>query len=52
MDVSSVLSKRSDLPTDITIKPDMTSVAQCTEVLLLKERWLLTQQGVDENDIS
>ena len=50
IDVSSVLSKRSDLPAGITIKPDMTS-EQRVEASLLKERWSLTQRGVDKKDI-
>ena len=52
IDVSSVLSKRSDLPAGITIKPDVTSEQQRVEASLLKERWSLTQRGVDKKDIS
>ena len=51
IDVSSVLSKRRGLPAGITIKPDMTSEQQRVEASLLKERWSLTQRGVDKKDI-
>ena len=51
MDASSILSKRSDLPNGIFVKPDMTPEEQCTEASLLKERWLLMQKGINKNDI-
>ena len=51
MDASFILSKRSDLPNGIFVKPDMTPEEQRTEALLLKERWLLMQKGINKNDI-
>ena len=45
-----ILSKRSDLPSGISIKPDMTLGEQRIEGSLLKERWLLIQQGIDKKD--
>ena len=51
MDASSILSKRADLPTGITIKPDMSIPEQQTESILLKERWSLIQSGVNKKDI-
>ena len=51
MDASSILSKRSDLPNGIFVKPDMTPEEQRTEASLLKERWLLMQKGINKNDI-
>ena len=38
MDVSSILSKNSDLPDGITVEPDMSIQEQLTERLLMKER--------------
>ena len=51
MDVSSILSKRSDLPDGITVEPDMSIQEQLTERLLMKERWTLIQSGVNKKDI-
>ena len=51
MDVSSILSKRSDLPDGITVKTDMSIQEQLTECLLMKERWTLIQSGVNKKDI-
>ena len=48
MDVSSILSKRSDLPDGITVEPDMSIQEQLTERLLMKERWTLIQSGVNK----
>ena len=48
MDVSSILSKRSDLPPGTTTKPDVPLQEQRVEATLLKERWLMTQQDVDK----
>ena len=48
MDVSSILSKSSDLPDGITVKPDMLIQEQLTERLLMKERWTLIQSGVNK----
>jgi len=51
IDVTSILSKRSDLPTGITIKLDMSKEEQHIEATLLKERWLLIQPGVNKRVI-
>ena len=47
IDVISLLSNRSFLPDNISIKPDM-SQAKCTiQLLLMKERWHLIQTDID-----
>ena len=46
MDVVSILSKRNQLPDNISIKPDMTKQEQQTEAILLKERWFISPQGI------
>ena len=51
MDVVSILSKRNQLPDDISVKPDMTKEEQQTEAILLKERWSASQQGISKKDI-
>ena len=51
MDVSSIQSKRSDLPDGITVEPDMSIQEQLTERSLMKERWTLIQAGVNKKDI-
>ena len=51
MDVSSILSKRSDLPAGITVKPDLSIQERHIEAMLLKERWSLIQSGVNKREI-
>lgn len=51
MDVSSILSKRKELPAGVTIKPDMSIEERQAEGMLLKERWSLIQSGVDKRQI-
>ena len=46
-DVQSILSKRGSLKAPISIKPDMTVKERDNEKILLKQRWLLLQQGID-----
>ena len=51
IDVASLLSKRSSLPKDISIKPDMSHAERTTESVLMKERWRLIQSGIDRKTI-
>ena len=50
-DVSRLLSKRSKLRHPIIIKPDMTPSQRYQEAVLLKQRWLLTQDGTPKQSI-
>ena len=50
-DVSHILHKRSSLPSNFVIKPDMTPEQRAREALLLKQRWLLIQSGTPKKDI-
>ena len=50
-DVSRLLSKRSKLRHPIVIKPDMTPSQRHQEAVLLKQRWLLTQDGTPKQSI-
>ena len=50
-DVSSVLSKRSNLCRPLIIKPDLTQEERLCESTLMKERWRLIQSGVARGDI-
>ena len=50
-DVSRVLSKRAKLSHPIAIKPDLTPTQRHQEAVLLKQRWLLTQDGTPKQSI-
>ena len=51
IDVISLLSNRSSLPKNISIKPDMSQAERTIESLLMKERWRLIQTGIDRKSI-
>ena len=50
-DVDSVLYNRSNITEGILVKPDMSRDERHKESILLKERWSLTQSGVDKKHI-
>ena len=50
-DASSILYKKQNLKSPIAIKPNMSKEEQLSEQILLKQRWQLTQQGVDRKQI-
>ena len=50
-DVSRLLSKRSKLRHPTIIKPDMTPSQRYQEAVLLKQRWLLIQDGTPKQSI-
>lgn len=50
-DALSILSKKKELQSSITIKPDMTKQERQIEQLLLKQRWQLLQSGYDRKQI-
>ena len=50
-DVQSILSKRSSLKAPISIRPDMTLEERDNEKILLKQRWLLLQRGINRQQI-
>ena len=50
-DVMSLLSLKTSLPNSIVFKPDLSPQEQAINSLLLKERWLLIQSGVQRKSI-
>ena len=50
-DVQSILSKRGSLQAPISIKPDMTTEERDNEKILLNQRWLLIQKGINRKQI-
>ena len=50
-DISRLLSKTFKLPHPVVIKPDMTSTHHSPEAALLKQRWLLIQDGIPKQSI-
>lgn len=50
-DVYKVLSKRHNVPSSVSIKPDLSPANRKIEALLLKERWQLIESGVDRRSI-
>ena len=50
-DVMSLLSLKTSLPDSIVFKPDLSPQEQAINSLLLKERWLLIQSGVQRKSI-
>ena len=50
-DVYKVLSKRHNVSSSVSIKPDLSPANRKIEALLLKERWQLIESGVDRRSI-
>lgn len=51
LDVNSILDKRSQIPSPVIVKPDMTREERNIESKLLSQRWNLIQQGVNRKSI-
>ena len=50
-DASSILYKKRNLNPPIAINPNLSKEEQLSEQLLLKQRWELSQQGIDRKQI-
>ena len=51
LDATAVLSDRNDIPSPISVKPDMSPEERSIESKLLKERYKLIQQGIPRKSI-
>ena len=50
-DVTRIFSKKINLSTPFSIKPDMSRTQRLQESILMRERWHLTQSGVSRKSI-
>ena len=50
-DVAKIISKKKNLSTPLSVKPDMSHAQRLQESLLMRERWQLIQSGVSRKSI-
>lgn len=50
-EVSSILSKRGNIQTPLSVRPDLSPYDRRREAALMKERWTLMQSGVNKSEI-